>query len=105
MLNTKSVYEEPLDPQLEILLAQDSQLLLRAITRRISDKWPLTDGEKIEQRICSLFMCLCRMKYAPDLEDKRRLLIEQQYSEQLSVLAKQLNRREQRTRLAELDAE
>jgi hypothetical protein len=105
MLKTKSVYEQPPEAQLEALLAQDPQLLPAAVVRRMLDETPLTEGEKIEQRICSLFICLYRLKYAPDLEDEWRLLIEQHYSEQLSVLAKQLIRREQRNQLAELEVE
>ena len=103
MLKTKSVYEEPLEEQLETLLMQDPQLLPAAITRRMADKTLLTEGEKIEPRICSLFICLYRLKCDPKLEDEWRLGMEQQYSEQLSVLARQLIRRERRKRLAELE--
>jgi hypothetical protein len=105
MLNTKSLYEEPLEEQLETLLAQNPQLLSAAIARRMPDKTPLTEGEKIEQRICSLFMCLYRLNFDPELDDEWRLGMEQHYSEQLSVLATQLIRRERRNQLAELDVE
>lgn len=105
MLKTKSVYEEPLEEQLETLLMQDPQLLPAAITRRMADKNLLSEGDKIEQRICSLFMCLYHLKCDPQLEDEWRLGIEQQYSEQLSVLARQLIRREQRNQLAGLELE
>ncbi len=105
MLKTKSVYEEPLEEQLETLLMQDPQLLPAAITRRMADKNILSEGDKIEQRICSLFMCLYHLKCDPQLEDEWRLGIEQQYSEQLSVLARQLIKREQRNQLAGLELE
>jgi len=105
MLKTQSVYEEPPEEQLEAVLAQDPQLLLGAAVRRMLDQMPLTEGQKIERTICSLFICLYRLQYAPDLEDEWRLLLEQHYSEQLSVLTKQLVRREQRNRLAELEVE
>lgn len=103
MLKTKSVYEAPLEQQLETLLMQAPQLLPAAITRRMADKALLTEGEKIEQSICSLFICLYHLKCDPQLEDEWRLGMEQHYSEQLSVLARQLIRREQRHRLAELE--
>jgi hypothetical protein len=105
MLKTKSVYAEPLEQQLETLLMQDPQLLPAAITRRMADKALLTEGEKIEQRICSLFICLYHLKCDPQLEDEWRLGMEQQYSEQLSLLARQLIKREQRHRLTELEVE
>jgi len=105
MLKTKSVYEEPPEEQLEAVLAQGPQLLREAAACRTLAQMPLTEEQKIERTICSLFSCLYRLKYAPDLEDEWRLLIEQNYSEQLSVLAKQLIRREQRNRLAELEVE
>jgi hypothetical protein len=65
----------------------------------------LTQGEKIEQRILSLFMCLYHLKCDPRLEDEWRLEMEQQYDEQLSVLARQLIRREQWNERAELELE
>lgn len=105
MLKPRSVYEEPPEEQLEAVLAEDPQLLRGAAACRVLDQMPLTEGQKIERTICSLFMCLYRLKCAPDIEDEWRLLIEQHYSEQLSVLAKQLIRREQRNRLAELEVE
>lgn len=105
MLKTRSVYEDPPEEQLEAVLAQDTQLLRGAAACRVLDQISLTEGQKIERTICSLFICLYRLKYASDLEDEWRLLIEQHYSEQLSALAKQLIQREQRNRLAALEVE
>ncbi|MGD2073973.1 MAG: hypothetical protein PVI91_10300 [Gammaproteobacteria bacterium] len=96
---------ETLDQQLEALLAQDPLLLMPAITRRMLDQNPLTDAERIEQRICSVFLYLYRLKCDPTLEDEWRLCLTEHSSDALRALGRELLRRERRERLAQLETE
>ena len=105
MLKTKPTEEEQLEEQLEALLAHDPLLLVPAMTRRMLDKTPPTDGEHIEQHIYSLFIYLYRLKCEPGLEDEWRLGLEQHYSKELAVLTRDLVRREERNRLAQRETE
>jgi len=65
-----------------------------------------TDAERIEQRLCSLFLYLYRLKCDPRLEDEwRRVAGTSSIRTKSSMLSQLLRRREQRERLAERELE
>jgi len=105
MTDGKVCDPESIEHQLEALLDQDPLALLGAMCRRMHDETPVTDAERIEQRLCSLFLYLYRLKCDPRLEDEWRLWLEQQYTDEVAMLSQLLRRREQRERLAERELE
>jgi len=105
MTNGKISAPESLQRQLDALLDQDPLVLLSAVRRRMLDESPVTDAERIEQHLCSLFLYLYRLKCDPSLEDEWRLWLEQQYTDEVAMLSQLLRRREQREHLAGLELE
>lgn len=105
MTDGKICDPDSLERQLDALLDRDPLVLLSTVCHRMRDENPVTDAERIEQHLCSLFLYLYRLKCDPGLEDEWRLLLEQHYQDELALLSQLLRRREQRERLAELELE